>query len=201
METGFLLIMLAGLWWGLQRQDQLRRITFLSQQLDGLQLERHMQTLTQGYLRVLGEDDAERRREAWAGFAAIEQAAASQLETLAQRVSGVSGGITRMGRWLLHVPYIERLNAQATRDFRVLLRLHAVGLRQVVDNAAGLPPKQRAYQLSAELLLFQHSCHWYCKSRALADARLGAAHRVTHAKALESVSEATRNAYRCWLQT
>lgn len=201
METGFFLILLAGVWWGLQRQDQGRRIAFLSEQLDGLQLERHMQTLTQGYLRVLGEDDAERRRQGWAGFSGIEAAAANQLEGLARRVSGAPTELTRMGKWLVHVPYIERINAAATRDFGALLKLHAEGLRTVVDNTAGLPPKQRAYQLSAELLLFQHSCHWFCKSRALADARLGAAHRVTHAKALESVSEHTRRAYMRWLQT
>lgn len=201
METGFWLVLLAGLWWGLQRHDQARRIGFLSQHLDGLQLERHMQALTQGYLRVLAEDDAERRHQGWAGFSGIEAMAASQLETLVRRVSGAPNELTRMGKWLLHVPYIERLNVQATRDFKPLLRLHADGLREVVDNLAEQTPKQRAYRLSAELLLFQHSCHWFCKSRALADARLGAAHRVTHAKVLESVSDRTRQAYLQWLQS
>lgn len=201
METGFLLILLVGLWWVVQRHDQARRIAFLSQQLEGLQLERHMQTLTQGYLRVLGEDDAERRSQGWAGYCGIETAAASQLETLARRVSGAPTELTRIGKWLLHVPYVERINAAATRDFRALLSLHAEGLRAVVDNTAGLGPKQRAYRLSAELLLFQHSCHWFCKSRALADARLAAAHHVTHAKVLESVSEVTRRAYMRWLET
>ena len=67
-----------------------------------------------------------------------------------------------------------------------------------MDNEDHLDAKARAFQLSAELYLLQHSCHWFCKSRAVADARLMLRHQVNHQKVLESVSAATRYAYQQW---
>ena len=200
MEASILLLAALALGWGLSQRDQAARIAFLAQHLSSLQIERHMQNLTQGYLRVLAEDDPERRRQGWDSFAGSENAVAGQIEALARAIADAPAERTRMGRWLFHVPYVERLGPGASRDFRELLRIHAEGVREAVDNTAGLGRKDRAYQLSAELLLFQHSCHWFCKSRAVADARLAAAHRVTHQKVLESVSGGTLRDYKRWLQ-
>jgi len=50
--------------------------------------------------------------------------------------------------------------------------------------------------MSAELFLMQHSCHWFCRSRAVASARLQARHQTSHAQVLAAVSPATREAYR-----
>ena len=200
MEASFLLLAAVALGWGLSHRDQAARIAFLAQHLSRFQIERHMQNLTQGYLRVLAEEDPERRRQGWDSFAGSENAVAGQIENLAQAMSKEPTERTRMGRWLFHVPYVERLGPGASRDFRELLRLHAEGVRRTVDNTAGLGRKDRAFQLSAELLLFQHSCHWFCKSRAVADTRLAAAHRVTCQKVLESVSDDTLRDYKRWLQ-
>jgi len=41
----------------------------------------------------------------------------------------------------------------------------------------------------------QHSCHWYCKSKAVASARLMARHKTSHAQVLDAVSPETRKAY------
>ena len=49
--------------------------------------------------------------------------------------------------------------------------------------------------MSAELFLMQHTCHWFCKSRAIASARLMARHKTPHAQVLASVTPATRTAY------
>src|SRR5690606_5968799 len=98
------------------------------------------------------------------------------------------------------VPYIENVVLSLTRDFRELLQIHAAGLRHVVENKDGLDPKSRAYHLSAELYLLQHSCHWFCKSRSVADARLMLRHQVNYQKVLESVSPLTRSAYQRWLE-
>src|SRR5690606_35868262 len=98
------------------------------------------------------------------------------------------------------LPFVERLLPWLTRDFRALLRIHAAGLRHIVDNQENLSPKDRAFHLSAELYLFQHSCHWFCKSRSVADARLMLRHKVDHRKVLGSVTERTRRAYLGWLQ-
>jgi hypothetical protein len=50
--------------------------------------------------------------------------------------------------------------------------------------------------LSAELFLMQHTCHWYCRSKVVASARLLARHKTSHQLALDSVAPATRAAYR-----
>jgi hypothetical protein len=65
----------------------------------------------------------------------------------------------------------------------------------VVANRAGLSPKTKAFTLSAELFLMQHSCHWFCRSRAVASARLLARHKTSYAQVLQSVSGETREAY------
>ena len=47
----------------------------------------------------------------------------------------------------------------------------------------------------AELLLLQHTCHWYCKSRTVASARMLARHQTPYPQLVASVSPATRQAY------
>jgi hypothetical protein len=53
--------------------------------------------------------------------------------------------------------------------------------------------------LSAELYLMQHTCHWFCKSRTVASARLLARHKTSYQQVLESVSPQTRQAYEALL--
>jgi hypothetical protein len=45
------------------------------------------------------------------------------------------------------------------------------------------------------LLLFQHSCHWYCRSRSIANARVLARHHTPHAQLLAHVHPTTRRSY------
>jgi hypothetical protein len=45
------------------------------------------------------------------------------------------------------------------------------------------------------MLLLQHSCHWFCRSRALASARLLAHHQSSYEQVLESIDPATRDDY------
>ncbi|RRD68345.1 hypothetical protein EII19_01475 [Comamonadaceae bacterium OH2310_COT-174] len=195
-----LLLLLAVLGWVLCLRYQRQRIAFLGQHLAGLKIEHHMGLLTQGYLRAIHEDDPQRQAQIWDTFAHSERSVAEHIERLSAAIAQAPAERTRIGRWALCLPYVEQLLPSATRDFKALLRLHAQGVRAVVDNTQGLPPKARAYQLMAELLLLQHSCHWFCKSRLVADARLQARHQVTHQKVLDSVSDATAQAYRQWLQ-
>ncbi|MGD6322490.1 hypothetical protein VW363_22615, partial [Xanthomonas citri pv. citri] len=65
-----------------------------------------------------------------------------------------------------------------------------------VHNERGLSQRDKAFTLTAELLLMQHTCHWFCKSKAVASARMAARHRTPHAQLVESVSPETRRAYR-----
>ena len=179
---------------------QRARITLLGRHLAGLQLERHMESLTQHYARAIHEPDAARQIQILETCAATERSAAAQCQTLAESLQQESAQATRMTLLPVCIPYAERFLPVQTRDFRALLHIHAAGLRHVVDNPAGWAPKDRAYHLSAELYLFQHSCHWFCKSRAVADARLKLRHQVDHAKVLASVCDQTRTAYQRWLQ-
>jgi hypothetical protein len=73
--------------------------------------------------------------------------------------------------------------------------MHAQGIDAVAANSSGLNQKDRAFMLTAELLLFQHSCHWFCRSKVTANARMMARHKTPHAQLLSSVSAQTREAY------
>ncbi len=187
-------------WQVVRAQYQRSRIALLARHLSGLQLERYMETLAEGYARAIHEDDESRQLQVLATFQQTENAAAAQLRSLAAALQMEDEQPFRMGVLRICVPYVERLLPGVTRDFRRLVRIHADGLRYVVDNVAGWDPKTRAFHLSAELYLFQHSCHWFCKSKGVADARLMLRHQVTHQKVLDSVSEGTRSAYLQWLR-
>ncbi|RMW97902.1 hypothetical protein EBQ26_07750 [Allofranklinella schreckenbergeri] len=201
MNIASLLLLILVLWLVVRGRSQARRIRLLAENLSGLQIEQHMQTLTTGYLRAIHEPDLARQEQIWPTFAATERALAAQTEHLARALARVPAEQTRMGRLALDFPCIESWVPGTTRDFRALLKLHAEGIRQAVDNVQNLGPKDRAYCLMAEWLLFQHSCHWFCKSRNTADARLVLRHQVTREKALDSVSPSTRQAYQRWMET
>jgi hypothetical protein len=199
MDIAITLIMFAVAWQAVRIRYQRERIALLGRHLAKLQIERHMETLTQGYTRAIHEQDESRQLQVLATFAPTEQAVAAGVEALARSMQDENPQATGMGPFRFCLPYAERF-LSATRDFQALLRIHSVGLRHVVDNPAGWDPKTRAFHLSAELYLLQHSCHWYCKSRNVADARLLMRHQVDHQKVLASVSETTRSAYLAWMQ-
>lgn len=194
-----LLALLLGFHW-VRSQYQKQHMALLGGHLGRFQVEKHMQTLHEGYLRALREGSEVRRQQIWELFAATEHALAAQFRQVVDGLAKEAEANTRISKLPLCVPYLERFLPAATRDFRELMQIHAAGFDTVVRNTAQLSPQDRAYQLSAELLLMQHSCHWFCKSRNLANARLMARHQVTHEKVLESVSPQTRQKYRAWLQ-
>ncbi|MFT0531686.1 hypothetical protein ACMHYJ_02480 [Castellaniella hirudinis] len=196
--SALLVGLLAG--WALRMHDQRTRITLLGRHLANLQIERHMETLTQGYTRAIHEATEARQLQVLARFAQAEQAVAAQAQRLADALQKEDAQATRISLLPVHIPYATRFLPIPTRDFRQVLQIHAAGLRRAADNVAGWDAKTRAYHLSAELYLLQHSCHWFCKSRAVANARLMLRHQVDYQKVLDSVSDATRAAYRQWLQ-
>lgn len=179
---------------------QRAHIALLGQHLSQMQLESHMETLTTTYARAIQEHTESRQFQVLATVNQTEQAVASQMQRLAQAMKKESEAATLMGILAFNLPFLTQLFPRIKRDFRQLLQIHAAGLRYVADNEANWSPKDRAYHLSAELYLFQHSCHWFCKSRPVADARLMVRHKIDHKKVLASVSEPTRLAYEKWLQ-
>lgn len=198
MDAVILLLAVAVIWRVLSARYQKAHIALLARHLAHHQLERHMETLTQGYTRAIQADSESRQLQILETFAQTERAVASQAQAVATSLQQESLQNTSLGIWPMCIPYAERFAPSITRDFRELFQIHAQGLRYVIDNAAAWNPKERAYHLSAELYLLQHSCHWFCKSRGIANARLQLRHKVEYQKVVDSVSETTRSAYlRC----
>ncbi len=177
----------------LNLQDQKRRIALLGQHLGRYRIEALMEELAQGYLRALGENDPQRREQIWSLLAGAETAIADQFNRFASEFARVDEAAARVGK--LPLPWASRLFPRATFDLREALRIHARGIAEAVANPRQRAARDKAFILSAELFLMQHTCHWYCRSQAIASARLLKRHQVSHAQVLASVSPETRQAY------
>ena len=175
------------------------RIALLAGHLGNFQIEKLMETLTEGYMRALGEGDSERRSQIWQLLQTSEATLASQLGRFAAEFSKVDARGAQVSRLPVAIPFADRLLASvpnASFDLREAFAIHARGIASVVDNRDEKLPRDQAFTLSAELFLLQHTCHWFCKSRSVASARLLGRHRTSHAQVLASVTPATRAAYR-----
>ncbi len=181
--------------WLINGQQQRRRIALLGRHLAPYQIERLMEQLTQGYLRAMGEATPERRRQVLDTLAPAEEQLCSQFERFCADFARLPDADARVSRLALGVPFAAQLLAWATFDMRALLALHAQGIARAARNEQRLPERERAFLMTAELLLMQHSCHWFCKSRVVANARVLARHRTPHAQLVQSVAPATRAAY------
>lgn len=174
-------------------QDRRQRTALLASQLRPFQIERLMQQLTEAYMRALGERDAERQNQVLQSQQAAEEQLAEQFQALAQAFAQLPAPQARTLK--LAVPGIDKVLPQATFDTRRVLQVHAEGIARVVRNDAGLAPRERAFTLMAEMFLMQHSCHWFCRSKTIASARMLAQHQTHYAQALDAVSPTTRQAY------
>lgn len=195
MDTYLILMALGVGAYVMKNAEQRQRIGLLSSYLQKYQLEKRMEQLTEGYLRALGESDPQRSEPIWRMLESTEQSVREQLGRLAADMAHMGDEQARVLRWPLAVPLASRWLPAATFDLRQLMAIHAQGFASAVQNAAGLGRKEQAFMLSAELYLFQHSCHWYCRSKTVASARLLARHKTAHAQVLAAVSPQTRTAY------
>jgi citrate synthase len=194
MELLLPITLLAMAWFILKARDQRERIARLGTYLGKYQIEKLMENLTQGYLRALGEDDPDRRDHIWSLLTTAEKEVASQFDSFAKEFARLDTAATRVSTLPLAVPFATRLLPLATFDMRAALRIHAQGLADAA-NTTDLSPRDKAFRMSAELFLMQHTCHWYCRSKATASARVQLRHQTPHAQLLASVSPTTRNAY------
>jgi hypothetical protein len=159
-----------------------------------------MEQLNTGYLRALGESDPVRSEPIWNLLAESEQRFGDQLQRLSDGAARLSADQTRISRWPVWAALAARWLPANSFDLRELLSIHARGVAEVLHNPQGLNRRDQAFMLSADMLLFQHSCQMYCRSRTVASARLLARHQTSHAQALGAASPTTRNAYRALLQ-
>lgn len=180
----------------LKTGEQRRRIALLGHHLSGFQIEKLMEQLNASYLRALDEKDPQRQQQIWSLQSTTEQTLAQQFARFAESFSHNDAAST----WINHnpLPHAHRWLPAALApgfDARALMQLHAQGIARVVANPQQWPVRERARTLLAELYLMQHSCHWFCRSHALASARLLARHKTAYAQVLQAVSPATREGY------
>lgn len=175
--------------------QQRQRIALLARHLGPLHIEKLMETLTQGYLRALGERDAERQAQVFAVLELSESQLSGQLAQLAREFASLTPEETRASALPVCLPFATTLLPAATFDMRKLLALHANAVAHALSPDASVSPRERAFRVSAELFLMQHSCHWFCKSRTLASARMQARHQTSYAQLLAAVAPETRKAY------
>jgi hypothetical protein len=64
-----------------------------------------------------------------------------------------------------------------------------------VQDGSDESARSRAFTTMAELFLMQHTCHWFCKSRTVASARMLARHKTSYQQLIDSVAPATRASY------
>lgn len=180
----------------LKGREQRRRIYLLGGYLSQYQIEKLMENVTEGYLRALGEDDPERRAQIWSMLGTAEAELSSQFQRFAADFSKVWNEQTQVSTLGFAFPYADKVFPRQTFDMRHALAIHAEGIAAAAENRSQLSLRDKAFTMSAELFLMQHSCHWFCRSRAVASARMQARHQTSHAQLLESVSPRTREAYR-----
>jgi hypothetical protein len=177
-------------------REQKKRIALLAGHLGRYQIEALMENLTEGYLRCLGEDDPARREQIWKLLDTTEQTLVGQFQRFAADFARVGDAEARVSTLPLALPFADRLFPARSFDMRRALAIHARGIADAAANSLQQAPKRKAYTMSAELFLMQHTCHWYCRSRAVASARMLARHKTPYAQLVDSVAPATRRDYR-----
>lgn len=180
--------------------EQRQRIGWLGAILGPIRLEKSMETLASGYQRAIAETDAERSGPIWRMLESTEVQLVQQFERLAKDIRALSSAQARISRWPMALPLVTRLLPNACFDLREAIQMHAKGVADCVANSAGLARKAQARQLLAEMFLFQHTCHWYCRSQSVASARLLLRHQTTYEQTLALVSPTTRRVYSALLK-
>ncbi|GAA6121539.1 hypothetical protein [Acidovorax sp. FG27] len=195
MDLLLLALLLSTGGYAVNAQQQRKRIALLGAHLGNYQIEKLLETLTQGYLRALGEQDPERRSQIFALLEGSESQLSDQFGRFAAEFARVDPQLARVSRLPVGLPFALQLFPAASFDMRQALAVHAQGIARVARNEAGRAPRDKAFMMTAELFLMQHTCHWFCKSRTVASARMVARHQTPHAQLVASVSPETRAAY------
>lgn len=184
----------AGLLYFVNYRQQRQRIALLARALQPYQIERLMQALIQGYLRAMGEAGDERRMQVLGTLQGSEEQLGAQVQRLAADFQKTPEALARTSRLPISLPWATQWLASASFDLRRAFAIHAEGIARAMADAAA-SPRDRAFAVTAELLLFQHSCHWFCKSRTVASARLMARQHTPWTQVIASVTPQTRSAY------
>lgn len=184
--------------WGLHsftQRDQKVRIALLGTFLARYPIEKLMENLIQGYLRALGETDKERQDAIWSTLKTTETDLVQQFNAFALAFSKVPEPQARISKVPFALPQITKWLPGYTFDARKVFNVHAHAIAQAARAGDDAPSKEKAFTMMAELFLMQHTCHWFCRSKMVASARLMARHKSPYAQVLRSVAPQTRKAY------
>jgi hypothetical protein len=195
MDTFVLFILLAIGMHVLKTREQAQRIALLGSYLGQFQIEKLMQDVLSGYQRALGEADGERQAQVWRHLETAEQTLSEQFNRFALEFAKVTAPQARLSRLPLALPFVAHYFPSSTLDLRKLLSVHAHGISRASQKRHDQAPRNKAFTLSAELMLMQHSCHWFCRSKMVASARLLARHQTAYTQVLAAVAPSTRLAY------
>jgi hypothetical protein len=176
-------------------REQAQRIAFLGGFLGKYQIEKHMEDLLTGYQRALGEADEDRQAQVWRHLEPTEQILNEQFNRFVLAFAEVYSASARVSKLPVALPFVSMAVPATTFDLRKLLAVHGRGITHAVTNAEGRALKRKAFALMAELLLMQHSCHWFCRSKVVASARMLARHQTSYEQLLDAVNPETRRAY------
>lgn len=181
----------------LQSMEHRRRVRLLGSHLVPTQVEKLMGGLIEGYMRALDEKDPARSKQVWAILDNSEKTLADQLQRLSESFAQENAEDTRVSTLPLALPYFDRIMPSHTFDMREALKLHAKAVRAAcAPDEVDLETRKRlAFRMSAELLLLQHTCHWFCKTRTIASMRLIARQKTPYEQVLQSVAPSTLKAY------
>ncbi len=179
----------------LKKREQRQRIALLGEVLSRFELEKLMQTLMDGYVRALGEDRPERQAQVLGYLASQEERLSAQFSQFAEAFSAVWADDALISTLPVAFPRAHKIFPFATLDARKLMRLHADALAAAIAIPQHTEPKERAFTITAELMLMQHTCHWFCRSKAVACARLLGQHKTSYEQVIAAVAPQTRASY------
>jgi hypothetical protein len=188
-----LAIALAVFCWIAKARLQQQRVVLLARYLSAYSIEKNIETVTQGYLRALGEAEPERREQVLNLLRANEQELCRQMNQLSNDFAAADPAATRVSKLPIWLPYASAF--AASFDMREALRVHARGICRSISVETAASPKERAFAISAELFLMQHTCHWFCRSKAVASARMLGRHRTSYEQLVGAILPQTRGEY------
>ena len=194
MEILILFALAVGVF-ALKNREQHQRIALLSGVLSRFEIEKLMETLMDGYLRALGEERTEREAQIWGYLNAQEDKLCAQFRQFADAFADVWADNALISKLPVAIPWAHKLFPLQTFDARQVFLLHAQALDSAMHPTQPLDPKDRAFTITAELMLMQHTCHWFCRSKGVASARLLARHKTAYPQVVAAVAPATRAAY------
>lgn len=193
MDPFLIAALLLAACWVLKTWQQRHRIALLAQFLSRHRIEKNMETVTQGYLRALGEADPARQEQVWGVLHASEQELCSQVARLASDFASTDPALTRVSLLPFWAPFASRLLPGF--GMGEALAVHARGIRRAVETGDSTSARARAFSIAAELLLMQHTCHWFCRSKLVASARMRSRHQTSYEQLLTAVPPQTRSEY------